>query len=213
MKITICYDNETRQRELLSDWGFSCHIDMGNGTKLLFDTGADGYILLHNMAVLGLDPSAIDLIVISHCHYDHTSGLDKILALNKKAKVFLPSTCSLEIPSSRATFVRDASQIDRDISTTGELRNMEQSLIINTEKGLIVIVGCSHPGLKLILNKASEFGQVFGVVGGLHGFREFQLLTGLDFICPCHCTQYKDRIKAMWPDKCIECGTGKEIEL
>ena len=213
MKITICYDNEACQGGLSPDWGFSCHIDTGNGTRLLFDTGADGSILLHNMAMLGLDPAAIDLIVISHYHYDHTGGLGEILALNKKAKVFLPSTCSLGIASSRVTFVREASHIDRDISTTGELRNMEQSLIINTERGPIVIVGCSHPGFKLILNKASEFGQVFGVVGGLHGFREVQLLAGLGFICPCHCTQYKERIKAMWPDKCIECGAGREIEL
>lgn len=213
MKITIVYDNEVYQEGLLSDWGFSCFIEMEDGLKLLFDTGTEGSILLHNMAQLELDPASIDLIFISHLHFDHVGGLPEILELNKKAKVLLPGTHSRGIAAREVIAVKESIQIHEGMFSTGELRNIEQSLIITTDKGTIVIAGCSHPGLGHILNKASEFGKVFGVIGGLHGFREFQLLANLSFICPCHCTQYKERIKNLFPDKCIECGAGRVITL
>lgn len=213
MKITIVYDNEVYQEGLLSDWGFSCFIAMEDGLKLLFDTGTEGSILLHNMAQLELDPASIDLIFISHLHFDHVGGLPEILELNKKAKVLLPGTHSRGIAAREVIAVKESIQIHEGMFSTGELRNIEQSLIITTDKGTIVIAGCSHPGLGHILNKASEFGKVFGVIGGLHGFREFQLLANLSFICPCHCTQYKERIKNLFPDKCIECGAGRVITL
>jgi 7,8-dihydropterin-6-yl-methyl-4-(beta-D-ribofuranosyl)aminobenzene 5'-phosphate synthase len=46
VKLTIVYDNEVFQKGLRSDWGFSCLIEI-EGRKILFDTGADGKILLH----------------------------------------------------------------------------------------------------------------------------------------------------------------------
>ena len=47
--------------------------------NILFDTGQEGDPILHNMKLLKLDPSDIDYIFISHCHYDHTGGLLDIL--------------------------------------------------------------------------------------------------------------------------------------
>ena len=74
MKITIVYDNEVKQPELKADWGFSCLIEVQDTPAVLFDTGADGSILLHNMSELGIDPNAIGIVVISHPHQDHISG-------------------------------------------------------------------------------------------------------------------------------------------
>jgi 7,8-dihydropterin-6-yl-methyl-4-(beta-D-ribofuranosyl)aminobenzene 5'-phosphate synthase len=213
VKVTITYDNEVCRPGLLADWGFSCLIEMGNGIRLLFDTGADAYILLHNMAILDLDPASIDLIFISHAHYDHTGGLAGISRLSKSAKVFIPDSCSRVTTTKEVYRIVQPAQISDGIFSTGELQNIEQSLIVNTDKGVVVIVGCSHPGLGQILNKASEFGEVCAVIGGLHGFRSFKLLTDLNLVCPCHCTQYKDRIKALFPEKYIECGVGREIKI
>ncbi|MCD6240216.1 hypothetical protein J7K27_01655 [Candidatus Bathyarchaeota archaeon] len=44
------------------------------------------------------------------------------------------------------------------IYTTGELYGppKEQSLIIDSKKGLIVITGCAHPGIVNIVKKAKE---------------------------------------------------------
>ena len=104
-------------------------------------------------------------------------------------------------------------QIHENIFSTGELRGIEQSLVVRTGKGLVVIVGCSHPGVKSILNAASQFGRVYALIGGLHGFREFDRLRDLKLICPCHCTQFKSEIRSLYPNKCVEGGAGKVIEV
>ncbi|RLF97673.1 MBL fold metallo-hydrolase, partial [Thermococci archaeon] len=49
MKITIVYDNEAYKKDLKADWGFSCLVEIENTPKILFDTGANGSILLYNM--------------------------------------------------------------------------------------------------------------------------------------------------------------------
>jgi len=67
MKITIIYDNETWEEGLKADWGFSCLVEAYD-KKILFDTGANGSILLHNMQRLNIDPTIIEEVFISHAH-------------------------------------------------------------------------------------------------------------------------------------------------
>ena len=73
MILSIVYDNEA-EPGMKKDWGFSCHIET-NDTRILFDTGRDGNILLNNMKAMSIYPEEIDIIVLSHAHYDHTGGL------------------------------------------------------------------------------------------------------------------------------------------
>jgi 7,8-dihydropterin-6-yl-methyl-4-(beta-D-ribofuranosyl)aminobenzene 5'-phosphate synthase len=63
----------------------------------------------------------------------------------------------------------------------GELGNAlkEQSLIARKKNGLIVITGCSHPGLENILRSASEFGEIYRVIGGFHGFNRLEVLKDM----------------------------------
>ncbi|MGM0532798.1 MAG: hypothetical protein ACQER7_15730 [Bacteroidota bacterium] len=63
-----------------------------------------------------------------------------------------------------------------------------------------------------IIGSASEFGKVHGVIGGLHSNKP-ESLKNLDLICATHCTQYKQEIKDLYPEKYIEEGAGKVIEV
>ena len=99
------------------------------------------------------------------------------------------------------------------VFTTGELSGVEQSVVVATDKGLVGVVGCAHPGLGSILKAASAFGEVRGGIGGLHGFRDFDRLVSLSLICPCHCTVYRAEIKRLFGDRCREGAVGVVIEL
>ena len=213
MRITIVYDNEVKLPGLKADWGFSCLIEAQDAPKILFDTGSSGAILLHNMKELKIDPGVIGIVVISHPHFDHTGGLQDFMKANKDVELYLPQSFMAEIPGRKITKVKQPVKIGKNIFSTGELEGIEQSLAINTDKGLMVVVGCSHPGVGSILDAASKFGKVYGIVGGLHGFSDFDRLNPLSLICPCHCTQYKSEIKHLFPDRCLDCGAGLVIEL
>jgi len=118
-----------------------------------------------------------------------------------------------------ATILRGPGLIHDSFYTTGMLNKIEQSLIIPTANGLVVIVGCSHPGLERILEKAREVGKTIGnthihaVIGGLHGFSQFEVLEDVDQVCPTHCTQHIDKIKSLYPEKYVMGGAGRVIHL
>ena len=213
MKITIVYDNEVKQSGLIADWGFSCLIEAQDTPKILFDTGTSGSILLHNMNKLGIAPSSIGIVVISHPHWDHFGGLQDILEASKDAELYLPQSFMGGISARKITRIKQPVEIRHNIFSTGELGGVEQSLVVSSDKGLIVVVGCSHPGVGSILDAASRFGKVYGIVGGFHGFHDLDRLNPLSLICPCHCTQYKSEIKHLFPDRCLDCGAGVIIEL
>ena len=213
MKITIVYDNEVKQPGLKADWGFSCLIQAKDTPQILFDTGAAGSILLHNMRELGLDPGNIGIVVISHPHWDHIGGLQDIMDANKDAELYLPQSFTGGIPGRKITKVKQSLEICHNIFSTGELGGIEQSLVINTAQGLVVVVGCSHPGVGNILDTASTFGKIYGIIGGFHGFHDLARLNPLSLICPCHCTTYKSEIKHLFPERCLDCGAGLVIEL
>lgn len=211
MKITILYDNETLQKNLRSDWGFSCLVEVDD-KRILFDTGANGAILLGNMRTLKINPTIIDEVVISHEHWDHTGGLATFLKINP-VPVYTPVSCRDFQAAPELIRVSGPAAIHKDIYLTGELKKIEQSLIINTAAGLVIVVGCSHPGVDTILNATAQLGKPIALIGGLHGFNRFELLRDLHLICPTHCTQYISEIKSRFPDKYIQGGAGKVIEL
>jgi 7,8-dihydropterin-6-yl-methyl-4-(beta-D-ribofuranosyl)aminobenzene 5'-phosphate synthase len=78
LRLTIVCENTVGSPlPLLGEHGFACLIDSPAG-RILFDSGR-GAGLLHNLAVLGIDPTSIEAIVLSHGHYDHAGGLLPLL--------------------------------------------------------------------------------------------------------------------------------------
>ncbi|MFW5890362.1 MAG: MBL fold metallo-hydrolase, partial [Marinilabiliaceae bacterium] len=72
MEITTLVENLTYLQGTKGEHGLSFLIEAG-GERILFDTGQSD-LLTRNARALGVDLAAIDAVVISHGHYDHTGG-------------------------------------------------------------------------------------------------------------------------------------------
>jgi 7,8-dihydropterin-6-yl-methyl-4-(beta-D-ribofuranosyl)aminobenzene 5'-phosphate synthase len=222
-KITIIFDNEASEG-YESGWAFSAMIEKDD-KKILFDTGYDGTALLKNLEKAGFDPEEITEIVISHKHWDHAGGLQTVLYKTKKPLVILPSTFSSNLKAQITKFgdLREATldqnvEITKDIRTTNALPTSmadltEISLMIDTPKGLVVVCGCSHPGIPQIVEHCKQFGEIYAILGGFHGFKRFEVLSDAKLIIPCHCTQHKKKILDKYPKNAEACYSGLTIEI
>ena len=220
MKLRIVYDNEAKEG-LESDWGFACLLEAEK--KILFDTGASAEILSRNMQRLGLKKEDIEIIALSHEHWDHIGGLDAVLHQN--VAVYVPSSFtrgtkkSIEEKAAEVVAVSGPADIVPGVHTTGELGAgagiKEQSLVLDTKEGegVVVLTGCAHPGLENILEAAKRFGELYGVIGGFHGFDNLKSLEKLKMVMPCHCTVHKEEIRRQYSEKAVWCGAGVVIEI
>jgi 7,8-dihydropterin-6-yl-methyl-4-(beta-D-ribofuranosyl)aminobenzene 5'-phosphate synthase len=111
--------------------------------------------------------------------------------------------------------VYEAEEIYKDVYTTDELEWLikGQSLMLKTCNGLTVIAGCAHTGLENILKFASKFGEIYGVVGGFHGFSRLEASRGIRLIVSCHCTMWKREICTLYPEACRKCSVGCTIKV
>lgn len=215
MKVTIIYDNSAYNEELTSNWGFSALVEAKGTPTMLFDTGAESDILVNNMERLGIDPESPDELFISHDHYDHTGGMKEFININPEAEIFVPPSFSTpgKMATPRLNKLGEPTKIHEKVFSTGELGGIEQSLGVMTEKGIVLIVGCSHPKMEKILNAARKYGEIYGIIGGLHDTSQFELFEGLGLICPTHCTQHKAEIKENYPEKYRRGGAGRVIRV
>jgi 7,8-dihydropterin-6-yl-methyl-4-(beta-D-ribofuranosyl)aminobenzene 5'-phosphate synthase len=212
MNLQIVYDNKVYREDLEDDWGFAAYIEV-NYHRILFDTGSDGQILLNNMRKLRIDPKKIDTVFISHHHYDHTGGLSVFLRRNPDVRVYVPKSFRGVRRATEVVYIDKELCIDKDIYSTGELNDIEQSLFIKTSAGLVLIVGCSHPGLEKILPAAEKHGHIHLLIGGFHGFSDYKILKDIDYICPTHCTRHIREIAEHYPDKILRGGVGAKFAL
>ena len=174
---TVLYDNYEGREELQTAWGFSCLVT-GTPQTILFDTGGDGEILLRNMDCLGVEPGAVDTLVLSHEHWDHTGGLMDFLAENPAVKVYLPGVFSEamkdEIKGTGAELVetREATRLCPGVLTTPVLGGPtpEQALCVRTVEGPVVLTGCAHPGIAELVEAAGQAcgESVRAAMGGFH---------------------------------------------
>ncbi|MDH4258456.1 MAG: MBL fold metallo-hydrolase, partial [Candidatus Aminicenantes bacterium] len=150
--ITILYDNYMFTEGTQTDWGFSCLIK-GTEKTILFDTGTNPDILMHNIKTLGVNPKEVELVVLSHIHGDHTGGLSSFLKENNKVSVYVPISFpddfkkGVENTGAKIVSVDKPVAICKGVLTTGEMGTTikEQGVILDTEKGLVFITGCAHP--------------------------------------------------------------------
>jgi len=102
----------------------------------------------------------------------------------------------------------------------------DQALVVDTDEGAIVILGCSHAGVGNTLSYAlgkSKSGMLRAVIGGMHlcdaPQEEIVRLADLfeklspTLVCPCHCTgqQAKEVFRHRFPEAYREGYTGLTI--
>lgn len=90
MRVTLLVDNEASD-VLRSEHGLSFLVETDDGSAL-FDVGqTDAW--LHNLIALGRDPDAIEVVAISHGHYDHTGGLARAIRELPDASYYAHPAC------------------------------------------------------------------------------------------------------------------------
>ena len=233
VKISVVYDNYSFDERLRTAWGFSCLVQ-GLEETILFDTGGDSATLLGNMSALGINPSSIDTVVLSHIHGDHVGGLGGLLDKTEVARVVVPASFpeqfKLDVRSYGAEVVevRGPSRICDGADSTGELGRgiREQSLIVRTNAGPVLITGCAHPGIALIAETATQIAgrSIELAVGGFHMLgmsktqidRVIALLAdmGVGRVGPCHCSGDMARklFREAYKTDYVEIGVGRILE-
>jgi 7,8-dihydropterin-6-yl-methyl-4-(beta-D-ribofuranosyl)aminobenzene 5'-phosphate synthase len=162
-------------------------------------------------------------------------GFSCVIRKNPEVVVYLPKSFpkgfkgGVKEYGAKMIEVQRPLKICEGVYSTGELGTWikEQSLIIHTEKELIVITGCAHPGIVKIVNKAKDLvkGDVLLVMGGFHlggeskgeienivsSFRKL----GVNYVGPCHCSGDAARqlFKEEYGENFINVGVGRVITI
>jgi 7,8-dihydropterin-6-yl-methyl-4-(beta-D-ribofuranosyl)aminobenzene 5'-phosphate synthase len=197
--------------------------------------GGDGRLLLENMSKLGIDPNNIEIVVLSHIHGDHTGGLETFLQKNANVAVYLLESFPKKFKEMASSYGAKIIEVDKhteickDVHSTGELGTLikEQGLFVRTEKGLVIITGCAHPGIVKMTKTAKDLidEDILLVMGGFHlewATKDkvesiIKAFEGLNVKCvgPCHCTGDKARAlfaKHFGP-RFVNIGAGKIISI
>lgn len=263
IKVTVLME-ETAGHDtgLLSQHGVSFLIETwskGSLNTVLFDTGRSAEPLLHNMKILEKDPSDIDVIFLSHCHYDHTGGLLGVLDAMGRSSVPVVAHPDIFRPSFRTKPVLELHGMRPDCNpesirkaggdliltkdplplmpgalSTGEIKKRtafekkltlsaitvmdgkltqdqmddDISLILIVGEELVIIAGCSHPGIVSIAETAiglTGIDNIAAIIGGFHlinatderigkTIEELSMMKAAK-IYTGHCTGFKAEVK------------------
>ena len=180
MEIRVLFNHRTGYDYLLPEFGWSCLID----NEILFDTGSDPGILAENMRRMDVHPRKVKDIVLSHEHWDHIDGLPVLFRDGSGTRVHVPSCFSeyaresimemggVVAVNSGLFSIRDSYYLSDEFDFTILGESMcEQMLVAETVNGLVLVVGCSHPGILRMMQYAVDCfpeKKIHAVVGGLH---------------------------------------------
>ncbi|RUM42379.1 MAG: MBL fold metallo-hydrolase [Desulfurobacterium sp.] len=233
--LVIVYDNRATEG-FKADWGFSALVELED-ELILFDTGASPEVLKENLELAEVAPEEIDVVFISHNHWDHTGGLPFILERNREVELFVPeSSCSyfeellpetaVCVPVSEPVKISERALSTGVLPTGMDNPKEEQALIVGTPSGYLLLVGCAHPGIVEIAKKAVSLvgEELFLIVGGFHLYNSpkeetekvaEELLNLTRFVAPCHCTGDVgiEVFRRTFGDRFIEVKAGVEIPL
>jgi len=236
LEIRVIYDNTSaKPGQVQEDWGYSAVVTF-RGQRLLFDSGTKPDLFLENLKKLQVAPESIQAAMISHEHGDHRNGVYQLFPLNRKLPIYFLD--SFEKPAweeagkigMKPVRVTGAREILPGMFTSGTVEGSpnEQALAVETSKGIVMMVGCSHPGVvKLVEAVERQRGKdsIRLLIGGFHMFRQespqikaqIEQLMKLKVrtIRPAHCTGELAHglFRQAWGADYGEAGAGNIIRL
>lgn len=185
MQIKILIENEG-SAPFLGEHGLAMFI-RHNGTEVLLDAGMSGNFL-QNAALLDCPVESVDTAVLSHGHYDHADGFPALFRINDTIKVYArPAVlapqyaadgryiglCDTLLTEYADRFILSdqCRAIADGLWLVPDEVDHEQSLVAETEGGLVVMNCCCHAGPdKIVADILERFPgrKVRALVGGLH---------------------------------------------
>ena len=235
LEIRVIYDNTSAREDVPADWGFSSVVTF-RGRRALFDSGTKPDLFLSNLKKMGVEPSSIETAMISHEHPDHRNGVNELYPLYPKMTVhFLDAFYEKAFDEAAAAGMK----VSREVRpyelipgaySTGMIPGdpPEQSLAIETSKSVVLIVGCSHPGIVTIVENVKRqrgVGSIRLLLGGFHMFQqnERQIRTqigrlrelNVKRVMPAHCSGdlAKQLFHEVYGDSFEPLGAGKVLRL
>ena len=131
MIIKTLVENTSTSEELGNEHGLSLYIETRQH-KLLFDTGASE-LFTENARKMQVDLSKIDIVVISHGHYDHGGGLKAFLKLNSTAKVYLNKRAFGNYYANQSNGEKKYVGLDKKLAPNDRFVFVEGRLVIDNE--------------------------------------------------------------------------------
>ena len=87
MKIITLVENTLGHENCIAEHGLSLYIETERH-RLLLDTGQTDAVV-KNAEVLGIDLAAVDTVILSHGHYDHSGGILPFSQINRTAQIMM----------------------------------------------------------------------------------------------------------------------------
>lgn len=209
MKVTVIAEGSTKKHRLLRQWGISFLV----GDNIIFDAFGRTDIFQKNIAKFRMKTEHVKHIVISHDDWDHIDGLWYLLERIRNARVYVCPHFSKETKDRIRSYpvkmieVKGFTRIDKNVYSTGEMIGhsdgrvvYEQSLVLRTPKGIVIITGCAHQGIINIVEKVTKRfkGRIYLLIGGMHlrdaAKEDVKKIViklknhGIEKISPMHCT-------------------------
>lgn len=225
--ISIIVDNYSREG-FLSEWGLSLYIET-DYWSMIFDADTNSRVLATNLSRLGIDLNNVDFAFLSHHHGDHYGGFKYIGRVRPNLRIFIPpgDTEYLRSWGLNPVVINKSEVIAENAWSTGPLNLAlwsirEHAFTFYVEgKGLVVVVGCSHPGLLKLVKKAMEVSgknDIYLVIGGFHELdcdEADELANVTKYIAPLHCSSssVREYIRNKYSDKYLELRGGDVIKL
>ncbi len=229
LRLTVLYDNTAPRLEgLTAEWGFACLVETGEH-RFLFDTGSSG-VVRENMRELGIDPSTLEAVVISHNHWDHIGGLPSLLGELGDVPVILPKRPDRTVRKALDEWGGEVRIVEKEMELFPGVRltrtlpaiEPERSLVLVAEEGTLIVAGCSHPGVPRILDEAAKITgkKPLLYIGGFHlgnasdrairDVIEAFRTHGISYVVPTHCTgdRATELIREAFGERYLRGGAG-----